>query len=358
MALFQAAKETGQLKPVELMCLKNAVVSFEQLLLPGKLFVNMSHELFLAGNHLRKQLTELTKNSPVPAYKIVIELTEQSATSDLDKLIEAARFFHGLGYQIAIDDLGVGQISHTDWMKLEPDYVKVSRQFINNIEKDQEKMQVVKSIVSAARSARAKVIALGIETEEELAQVSKLGISLCEGYLFQRPQLSPEPSLLKPLNATFSDGTDKVFACDFAENQNRYNLSTSLSDVMNFFDNNTSYTSVVVEHKDRVLGLLKRSAFFESINRFDVPELTSLEEMEDIIENDVAIIDAYTELLPLSKMLIERSRAKTYDDFIVFDGGVFLGVGTVIDVMRQLIINKAQVTSKKESNVPELAAIE
>jgi hypothetical protein len=57
-------------------------------------------------------------------------------------------------------------------------------------------------------------------------------------------------------------------------------------------------------------------------------------------------------------MLIERSRGKAYDHFIIFDGGVFLGVGTVIDVMRQLIIDKVQVALEKESRVRTLEATE
>lgn len=340
-ALFKAAQEADKLKPVELMCLKNAVNSFEQLVLQGKLFVNVSHELFLAGNHLRKQLIELSKNSPIPADRVVIELTQQSATSDIDKLVEAAKFFHSLGVEIAIDDLGVGQISHADWMKLEPEYVKVSRQFINNIEKDQEKIDTVKSIVSAASKAKAKVIALGVETKDELEQVSSLGISLCEGYLFQRPLLSPNPSEIENMDVVLSKDTDRVLARNLTESRELFELSTSLSTVMAFFEQHPLSNSVAVVLKSKDLGIFSRSSFYEGLNKLDISGSSSLESLESYILSDVTVVDASTTLLELSKQIVERSPNHMYDDFIVSKEAKYLGIASVIEVMRQLVAKQS-----------------
>lgn len=339
-ALFRAAHEAGKLKPVELMCLKNAAISFEQLQLPGKLFVNVSHELFLAGNHLRNQLTELAKASPISANRVVVELTGQSATSDVEKLVEAANFFRSLGVEIAIDDLGVGKISHSDWMKLEPEYVKVSRQFINNIEKDPEKIEIVKSIVSAAHSAHSKVIALGVETQEELDQVKELGISICEGYLFQRPQLSPDPATLENMNVDTEAGPEKILACDLIENRQAVELSVSLSELQRRFNEDMPCNALTVLKEGSPLGLLKRSAFLTCINNSEFPDGAELALIEGCIDQDVLLVDANTELRSLARQLVKRPQSKVYDDFIVMDKSQLLGMGTVIEVMRQLVSYK------------------
>ena len=141
------SSERKKLKPLELICVNNATKCFEQLLLSGKLFVNSSHELLLAGNTLRKQLKDLISKGPVSPNKIVLELTERGFTGNIDKLMEAVVFFHQLGFQIAIDDLGTGNISVDQWMSFRPDYVKIDRYFITGVDSDTEKQNFVRSIV-------------------------------------------------------------------------------------------------------------------------------------------------------------------------------------------------------------------
>jgi EAL domain-containing protein (putative c-di-GMP-specific phosphodiesterase class I) len=190
-ALLDGAEKAGLLKPMELMCVTTAMTNFEQLLLGGKLFINVSHEMLFAGEALRKQFRKMVKTFPIPASKVILELNIRGVLEDVPKLKDAIEFFHELGFQIAIDNLGSGVWPQNEWYLLGADYVKLDRHMINHCDTDTLKQEFIFNAALKARATNTKVIAEGVETIQELKAINGLGINLAQGYLFQRPQLSP-----------------------------------------------------------------------------------------------------------------------------------------------------------------------
>ncbi|MFT5717318.1 MAG: EAL domain-containing protein (putative c-di-GMP-specific phosphodiesterase class I) [Oleiphilaceae bacterium] len=337
-ALFGAAVKEKKLKPLELICVNNATKCFEQLLLSGKLFVNISHELLLAGNTLRKQLKDLISKGPVSPNKIVLELTERGFTGNIDKLMEAVVFFHQLGFQIAIDDLGTGNISVDQWMSFRPDYVKIDRHFITGVHSDTEKQNFVRSIVASARAYRSKVIAEGVETQQELNTLRSLGVTLCQGYFFQRPELSPlYPDLKKLLvNASDSVNEHKLLACDLTMTQDSVVADTALEDIVALFENNIALESVAVMEHNEVIGLVQRERFLWQAKLSKTQEFVVQETVSDFMGKNFLQFDSHMSLSQVSRAITARSRKHVYDDFVVNFEGKFLGIGYVIDVYRKI----------------------
>lgn len=98
------------------------------------------------------------------------------------------------GYSIAIDDLGSGYAGLQILARLEPEYVKLSRFLIASIEISPTRQALVESLVMFCNRTGARVIAEGIERQEELAYLRALGIHFGQGYLLAKP--STFPSLL------------------------------------------------------------------------------------------------------------------------------------------------------------------
>jgi EAL domain-containing protein (putative c-di-GMP-specific phosphodiesterase class I) len=337
-ALFDAAVIGKKLKPLELLCVNNATKCFEQLLLSGKLFVNISHELLLAGNTLRKQLKDLISKGPVSPNKIVLELTERGATSSIEKLTEAVDFFHQLGFQIAIDDMGTGNISVDQWMSLRPDYVKIDRHFITGIDSDIEKQDFVRHIVASSRAHRSKVIAEGVETLQELNTIRSLGVTLCQGYFFQRPELAPVYPDLKSLLSRTPNSVNEpsLLACDLVMNQDSVAADTALEDVFGLFENNIALESVAVMAHNEVIGVVQRERFLWQAKLAKSQAISVCSTISDFMDNKFLHFDAHMSLAQVSRAITARSRQHAYDDFVVSVDGEFLGIGQVVDVFRKI----------------------
>jgi len=118
--------------------------------------------------------------------------------ADLDRasIAAGARALRALGIGIALDDFGVGYSSLSYLARLPVDPLKVDRSFVVSITDDSSQAIVVRSIVSLAQSLRVKVIAEGVETEEQARILALLGCDQLQGYLFNRPLSASEVASL------------------------------------------------------------------------------------------------------------------------------------------------------------------
>jgi EAL domain-containing protein (putative c-di-GMP-specific phosphodiesterase class I) len=93
----------------------------------------------------------------------------------------------GLGYRIAIDDLGAGYAGLTSFAQLEPEVVKVDMSLVRGIDSSPVKQKLVRSIIALCTELGIQLVAEGIETPAERDAVVALGGDLCQGYLFAKP---------------------------------------------------------------------------------------------------------------------------------------------------------------------------
>ncbi|WP_166805083.1 EAL domain-containing protein [Nitrosococcus wardiae] len=199
--LFDAAGRTSALADLQGLCQELIIQRYQQLRLPGKLFLNVNPCVILEPGPNYCGLIELLSQNEIPTSQVVIELTEQQPITDYALMREATEYYRTTGFAIAIDDLGAGYSGLRSWSELRPDYVKVDRHFIQNIHEDSTKCQFVRSILEITQNLNCRVIAEGIETAQEYTVVKEMGIELGQGYYFGRPHIQPVISvpLLRPL---------------------------------------------------------------------------------------------------------------------------------------------------------------
>ncbi len=127
----------------------------------------------------------------VPANMIDIELTESALADDP----EHANVFLGrlrqLGSKIYIDDFGTGYSSLNYLVSLPVHALKIDRSFVRQMGNSREAYSVVASIISMAHNLELRVLAEGVETEEDAAMLRKLGCDEVQGYLYAKP-LAPK----------------------------------------------------------------------------------------------------------------------------------------------------------------------
>jgi EAL domain-containing protein (putative c-di-GMP-specific phosphodiesterase class I) len=189
--LIRAAARSGRLFELDLVCRELAIRRFQELGLPGRLFLNVSPLSLMEPTFRPGETLRLLNEVGLAPQRVVIELTEQQPLEDYEVLKAAVAHYMEAGFQIAIDDLGAGYAGLRLWSELRPAYVKIDHHFTENIGGDAVKREFVRSIRDMATRLGCKVVAEGIETEEDYQTVQSLGVRLHQGYHLGRPLPSP-----------------------------------------------------------------------------------------------------------------------------------------------------------------------
>jgi EAL domain-containing protein (putative c-di-GMP-specific phosphodiesterase class I) len=123
---------------------------------------------------------------PRSPHSVVFEVVEHSPARQ-DDLPRALAELRALGFRIAVDDLGEGAAGLRRLVEFAPDFAKIDRFFIDGIDRDRKRRAVVRSLVEMSAEVGTRIIAEGVEREEERAVLCDLGVALAQGWLFGRP---------------------------------------------------------------------------------------------------------------------------------------------------------------------------
>jgi len=153
---------------------------------PIRVAVNLSAQQFRQKNLVEVVGSALQEAGLEPRF-LELELTESAVMHDAENSIEILRRLSGLGVRISVDDFGTGYSSLSYLRRLPLDKLKIDHSFIKEVTTSRDDAQIVRAIVSLAHSLHLKVIAEGVETQEQLAFLRDLGCDQYQGYLRSPP---------------------------------------------------------------------------------------------------------------------------------------------------------------------------
>jgi diguanylate cyclase (GGDEF)-like protein len=148
--------------------------------------VNVSARQFNEGN-VKSLIASCLVTHKIAPELIEIELTESAMVGDVDNILEQVGAISALGIKIHIDDFGTGYSSLSLLRMLKMDVLKVDRSFTAQLGKGKEGEIFFKAIVSMAKALDMRVIAEGVETEEQLRILQSLSCDEIQGYFVSRP---------------------------------------------------------------------------------------------------------------------------------------------------------------------------
>lgn len=185
-----------------------------------KLFLNVNTNIVDDPRFERGFTHNLMKEVGIKPSRIVFEITERNEITDMDRFKEFIAHYKNHNFQIAIDDAGAGYSGLNLISDLGPHYVKLDMKLIRDIDTDSLKHALVKGMVELSKVSNIYLIAEGIETEEELNALIKLGVQYGQGYFIQRPD-----EKISDINP-FVLSMIKEF--NFKKNLNIYSLTSNL----------------------------------------------------------------------------------------------------------------------------------
>ena len=156
--------------------------------------VNVSACQFRSQNFEATVAGILQETGIDPAY-LELELTESAVMHDVEGAMLTLSALKSMGIHISIDDFGTGYSSLAYLKRFTIDRIKIDRSFVSNIPHSRDDNTIVIAIIAIARSLNLKVIAEGVETEEQLSFLERQGCHEIQGYLCSRPL---HPALLVP----------------------------------------------------------------------------------------------------------------------------------------------------------------
>jgi diguanylate cyclase len=179
--------------------------------------VNISPIHFRQPKFLDVVRSALSDHDLEPRY-LEIELTETTVMDHADTSVQILEDLSRMGVIVSIDDIGTGYSSMSYLRRFPIDKLKIDRSFINELTTSSDAASIVKAIISLAHSLRLKVVAEGVETEEQLQQLRELGCDQFQGFYRSAAVLPGEieklvrmvPDVVQPDRTGFAETQSKL----------------------------------------------------------------------------------------------------------------------------------------------------
>lgn len=187
-ALFSLAERVGLVVPLERLCRRRSLEEAGRARWPHLIFVNMSPAAAFDGEFLEGQLLRDVTELGLDPRKVVVEVTERTYAQHQEVFARVLGELRDEGFRIAVDDLGSGYSNLSALADIKPEFLKFDHLFTKDIHRQRIKQDLLTAILSFAMKMETQVIAEGIETEEELEALRRLGVPLGQGYHLARPE--------------------------------------------------------------------------------------------------------------------------------------------------------------------------
>lgn len=149
--------------------------------------VNISDIQFRNGATLLSTLHQLVQENDGTASDLILEIGENIITSDVLIATTLLSEIKSYGYQVSLDGFGIGFSSLSVLKELKIDELKIDRHFLSGVPEDEKNTDILKSIITLAKSMDFRVVVMGVEQEEQLEVLKAHGCDEFQGFLISEP---------------------------------------------------------------------------------------------------------------------------------------------------------------------------
>lgn len=188
------AEQTGYIGEITRWVLGQAIDQCGRWQMNGsrvRMCVNVSARDLRQGEELVQHISARLAEAQLPAGMLCLEITESALMEDPAIAQSTLRRLRELGVATSIDDYGTGYSSLAYIKQLAVNELKIDRGFVAGMEADQRNAAIVRSTIELGHNLGLTVVAEGVETEHELAQLRLFGCDAAQGYFFARPMSAP-----------------------------------------------------------------------------------------------------------------------------------------------------------------------
>jgi diguanylate cyclase (GGDEF)-like protein/PAS domain S-box-containing protein len=193
------AEETGLVLPLGAWVLEQACAQMARwkATIPGAHAMHLSVNLSgrqLGDPELVATIADALRGSGLDPESLWLEITESVLMDDAAGAARTLAAVRALGVHLVIDDFGTGYSSLAYLKRFPVDVLKIDRSFIDGLGTDPESEAIVHAVIGLARALNLNVVAEGVETTSQLAELRRLGCTMCQGFLIARPMPAEDVS--------------------------------------------------------------------------------------------------------------------------------------------------------------------
>lgn len=353
--LFNVAAATGLLYPLEKVTREGALHSLENFTLKERLFLNINPQVindphFTSGE--TKTFIDCYNLSP---ENIIFEITEKTAIDNYAAFRSTLDHYRNQGFLIAIDDFGAGYSSLETIAKLQPDFIKLDMSLVRDVHLKPVLQALIETFLSFAHKTHTRVIAEGIETEEEFLCLAQLGITLGQGYFLARPDFPPPPLTLESHNAVhalqkqfFYRKKGRIMVSSIAQQDVCVDATSLTNQAVSLLELDPQLNGVVVAQQKQPVGLIMRDKLYAKLGTRFGFDLYMGRPATLVMDPNPLIIDASTSVEIASNLAMSRKNDKIYDNLILTQNNEYYGVVSVQNLLGT--ITQIQMETARSAN--------
>jgi len=342
-ALFQAGEQCGKVISLERACLREAGQSCVRYGIGHLIFVNVSPGLLAPKVFSEDRLQSMLTRSGIKPENVVIELSERYPMDNAEDLKARLIALKKRGFRVAIDDLGTGYSGLKLWSEIQPDFVKIDRHFVRDIDRDLVKKEFVRSVINLSERLGCRLIAEGVETIAELTLLRSMGIQLIQGFLLGRPNPFPSADFSALDHPASVDGGG---ATSDAGHLGRYieplAPNASLGEAWKILQSSPSVFALPVVENDRPLGLLHKWRVMEAFSSTFGHTQNEKKPASSLMAHDALVVEHDESVEAVSQALLEDDLHYLKQQFIVTKNGRYLGLGSTRSLLRMMTRNQLE----------------
>lgn len=343
--MFHAADKARMVSWFDLACHKQCLARAEELGLRHLLFLNMEAEGLAYLDAQECSLAGYAFEHGISPSQIVIEITERQAVDDFPRLMQYIEKLREQGFKIAVDDAGAGYSSLHAIAELRPDFVKIDRTIIKNIESDGARRALLASLVQFTRQIGTSLLAEGAETWDELATIIDLGVPYAQGYQLAKPAddfrgipKQTREFMRQRVLQRHLIGTGRYAAIGgLTQKGHAVAPETPLHDIVRRFYKDVSLSSTVVLTEEKPVGIILRDQLANVLEYADAAQARSMlpnESAENWMRTDLLIMAGDVSVLDASRRVTASAAISLDSDIVVVDGdGKYRGVLPIRSLM-------------------------
>jgi diguanylate cyclase (GGDEF)-like protein len=343
--LLDSARCVGNLWELELLCRSKALDAFSRFDMDRKIFLNVDPDV-IHSERFRSGFTRdlLSAYGILPA-NVVFEVTERKSVSNVESFKQVIRHYKDQGYKIAIDDAGAGYSGLNLITDIHPHFIKLDMQLVRDIEKIGLKYALVKSFGEFCKVTGIKLVAEGVETEDELHALVDIGVDYAQGYFIQKPGRltmsvgADVEGKIREFNAkkNIAYGSNRAVVrieniCSRSMTVSSETLGTQVNEI---FLEQPSLFGIPVVDEGMVQGLIMRDKFFMQLGSQYGFSLYNKRPIRLIMDKRPLVIDGATSLENASRVMTARSNDCIYDMVIITKHDHYIGTVTVKDMLNK-----------------------
>ncbi len=175
-------------------CRVMAIKQASLLKMDTRLSINFIPDAVYEPQSCIRATLEVSEEYCFPKDHLIFEVLEGERVTSREHLASIFSAYSSLGFMTALDDFGEGYSGLNHLLRLRPDILKIDMAIVRGIDLDDRKRSIMRAMVGLTKDLGIRLIAEGVETEDEVMTLRELGVELFQGYVVARPAVGVLPS--------------------------------------------------------------------------------------------------------------------------------------------------------------------